>query len=363
MSIKKFIPQMEPNYGEEEVSAMQRYLMSGGWLTEFEKTEEFERLLCEFTGSKYCVATNNGTISLTLALLALGVKPGDEVIVPDLTMIATPNSAKLIGAEPKFVDVEKETLCIDIDRAEEIITSKTKCLIHVSFNGRTNDLHKVKKFCMNHNLYLIEDAAQSLGSYYNGNHLGTIGDIGSLSFSSPKIITTGQGGALLTNDKAMFKDIRKLKDFGREIGGNDIHDSIGYNFKYTDMQAVIGIEQMKKLKKRADRKKEIYKLYYNELKDVGDIKFIKTDLEATTPWFIDIFVENPDKLAFYLKNNNIGKRRIYPPINTQKAYNAKGNFPVTEHYSNRGLWLPSSSKLTNEEIIEICAIIKEYYKK
>ena len=257
MSIKKFIPQMEPNYGEEEVSAMQRYLMSGGWLTEFEKTEEFERLLCEFTGSKYCVATNNGTISLTLALLALGVKPGDEVIVPDLTMIATPNSAKLIGAEPKFVDVEKETLCIDIDRAEEIITSKTKCLIHVSFNGRTNDLHKVKKFCMNHNLYLIEDAAQSLGSYYNGNHLGTIGDIGSLSFSSPKIITTGQGGALLTNDKAMFKDIRKLKDFGREIGGNDIHDSIGYNFKYTDMQAVIGIEQMKKLKKRADRKKEI----------------------------------------------------------------------------------------------------------
>ena len=104
-------------------------------------------------------------------------------------------------------------------------------------------------------------------------------------------------------------------------------------------------------------------MYYNELKDVGDIKFIKTDLEATTPWFIDIFIENPDKLAFYLKNNNIGTRRIYPPINTQKAYNAKGNFPVTEHYSNRGLWLPSSSKLTNEEIIEICAIIKEYYKK
>ena len=141
---KKLIPQMEPLIGNEEAAAMQDYLSSGGWLTEFKKTEEFEQMICKFTGSRYCVATNNGTVSLSLALLALGVKPGDEVIVPDFTMIATPNSAKMIGAEPVLVDVEKETLCVDMEKAKEALTGKTKALIHVSFNGRTNDLDEVR---------------------------------------------------------------------------------------------------------------------------------------------------------------------------------------------------------------------------
>jgi len=361
--IKKFIPQMEPSIGNEEKDAMQKYLSSGGWLTEFNKTEEFEDQICKFTGSKFCTVVNNGSISLTLALLALGIKPGDEVIVPDLTMIATPNSAKLIGAEPVFVDVEKETLCIDLNQVKEAITPKTKCLIHVSFNGRTNDLNEARDLCEENNLAFIEDAAQSLGSFYKKKHLGTYGDIGSFSFSVPKIITTGQGGALITDNEDTHLKLEKLKDFGRTSGGIDIHDVIGFNFKFTDLQAVIGIEQMKKMKYRMVRKKEIYKLFYDELKDIDDIEFIKTDLDSTTPWFNEIYIEKPDSLTLYLKKNNIGSRRMYPPINTQKAYNIKGKFPVTEHYSSRGLWLPSSSKLTNEEIIEICAIIKNYYKK
>jgi len=359
--IKKFIPQIEPLIGREEKNAMLEYLDSGAWLTEFKKTEEFEDMICKFTGSKYCVVVNNGTISLTLALIASGIKAGDEVIVPDLTMIATPNSAKLIGAEPVFVDVEPETLCIDLEKSKEAISSKTKCLIHVSFNGRTNNLDDVRKFCDEHNLAFIEDSAQSLGSFYKGKHLGTFGDIGNLSFSVPKIITTGQGGALMTDNEKTNSALRKLKDFGRVSGGNDIHDTIGFNFKFTDMQAVIGIEQMKKLDKRIKRKKQMYKLYEENLKNIDRVELIPTDLDATTPWFMDIYIDEPDKLALFLKEHNIGSRRVYPAIHTQKAYNIDKKFPVTEKYANKGLWLPSSLKLTDDEIIEICATIKKFY--
>jgi perosamine synthetase len=138
-----FIPQMEPVIDAAEVSAMNSYLSSGAWLTEFKKTEEFEKMICDFTGAKHCVVTNNGTISLSLALLAAGVTSGDEVLVPDMTMIATPNSAIMIGGVPRFVDVSADTLCMDLDAAEKMVSDKTKALIHVSFNGRTNDLLEV----------------------------------------------------------------------------------------------------------------------------------------------------------------------------------------------------------------------------
>jgi perosamine synthetase len=147
MKSDKFIPQMEPSIDDKEANAVQEYLSSSPWLTEFKKTEEFENMLCKYTGSKYCVVVTNGTISLTLALLACGVGVGDEVIVPNLTMIATPNSAKLIGAEPVFVDVNKENLCMNLDEAEKAITEKTKALIYVSLNGRTENPLVVKEFC------------------------------------------------------------------------------------------------------------------------------------------------------------------------------------------------------------------------
>jgi len=354
---------MEPCFGENEAKALFNYMLSGGWVTEFKKTEEFEKRIADFVGSKYCIAVNNGTITITLALFAFGVKPEDEVIVPNLTMIATPNSVILSGAKPILVDIEKETLCLDINKVKTYITNRTKAIIYVSFNGRSNDMSKIKSFCHLNNLILIEDAAQSLGSFYKNKHLGTFGKIGSFSFSAPKIITTGQGGAIVTDDSEISFQIKKLKDFGRLKGGHDIHDSIGYNFKFTDIQAIVGIEQMKKLEKRIERKKEIYSLYYDLLSPLKEIEFIKTNLEYTTPWFIDIYLDKPDELSEYLRNNEIGSRRIYPAINTQKAYNIKGDFSTSIDYSRRGLWLPSSSKLTNKEIKYICNKIHEFYKK
>jgi len=364
MNKNKYIPQMRPWLGEEECNAIINYLKEDGWLTEYKKTEEFEHVLAEYLGVKHCIVVSNGTVALTLVGLALGIKYGDDVIVPNYTMIATPNSMKLIGANPVFVDVESETLCLDFSLLEKSLTPRTKAIILVSPNGRYPKcgIDKFLKFAEEHKLFLIEDAAQALGSFYpDGNHIGTVGIAGTLSFSMPKIITTGQGGAVITNDDDIAFKIRRLKDFGRIKSGIDIHESIGFNFKFTDIQAVIGIEQMKKLKYRIARKKEIYKLYQEGLKNIKQVHLFNQDLINTTPWFIDILCENRDALANYLNENGIGTRLMYPPINKQQAYNIIGYFPVSEKVGKMGLWLPSFTQITNEEIFYICDKIKDFY--
>ena len=181
-----------------------------------------------------------------------------------------------------------------------------------------------------------------------------IGDIGSFSFSSPKIISTGQGGALITNDDELSDKISKLKNFGRSGGGNDIHTQFGINSKFTDLQAVIGIEQMKKLPWRIKRMREMWDLYYSRLSNHPNIMMFVARDDEWIPWFIDIYVDEPKTLQNYLKNKNIGTRVIYPQITSQLIYKQDKQYPVSEYYSKRGLWLPSSTLLTNENINEIC---------
>jgi perosamine synthetase len=360
----KTIPQMEPWFDKSELYAVNQYLRNGDWLTEYKKTEELEKMICLYTGAKYCVMTTSGTVSLILALLALNLKAGNEVLIPNLTMIATANAAVLLNIKPVLVDIEPETLCLDIKKAQGKITAKTKALIYVALNGRSANMDQITAFCKKNNLHLIEDAAQTLGSFWKKKHLGTFGTIGCLSFSVPKIITTGQGGAILTNKHSLYTKVRKLKDFGRERGGTDIHNFWGWNFKFNDLLSVIGLAQMKKLAWRVKRKKEIYSLYSQKLKGIKEVGFIPTNLGFTAPWFIDIYVGNPDKLAAYLAKKGIGTRRVYPPISSQKIYRKKVNqekFPVSEKYASRGLWLPSSSKLTNQEIEKVTSVIKKYY--
>lgn len=360
----KKINQIEPWIGDEEKRAMIEYLDSGDWLTEFKQTRKFEQMICEYVGSKYCSVVNNGTVSLTLACMALGLKEGDEVIVPDFTMIASANSVLLGGARPVLVDIGRENLCLDLELAQEAITPKTKAVVFVSLNGRCPDMNEVVSFAKKNDLFLIEDAAQSLGSRYKSQHLGTFGNVGSFSFSSPKIITTGQGGAIVTDNKSLYEKVSMIKNFGRAQSGVDKHEILGYNFKFTDLQAVIGIEQMKKLDFRVRRKKEIYRLYRKLLSDIEIIKFIDTNLEDTAPWFIDILVEKDrDSLAKFLKKEGIGTRPFYFPVHTQAPYKiTNGNYENSIYVSQRGLWLPSSSFLSDEDIVYICNKIKDWYR-
>lgn len=363
---QSFIYQMQPWIGKEEQQAISLYLKNGGWLTEFKKTKRLEEMIAKFTGAKYACMVSNGTVSLFIALQALGIGQKDEVIVPNFTMIASANAVILSGAIPILVDITRENLCIDLSLAQKAITKKTKALMFVSLNGRSPNMDEVISFCRKNKLYLVEDAAQSFGSKWKGKHLGTFGEIGSFSFSSPKIITTGQGGALTTNSDNLIKKIRQIKDFGRVRSGVDEHIILGYNFKFTDLQAVIGIEQMKKLPMRVKRKKEIYNLYNKTLSPLKQVQFIPTDLDNTSPWLIDIFAEKRDQLIEYLLKNQIGSRKFYPAIHTQAPYKnwseyKNVHFPVSEEIPSKGLWLPSSSFLTDQTILRVCKVIKKFY--
>jgi len=358
-----FINQMEPWFDDNEANAVHHYMLSGGWVTEFKKTREFEQQIAQFTGAKYCSVLANGTVTLITALVACDVAPGDEVIVPDYTMVATPNAAEILGAKAVFVDVERDTLCMDFDAMRRAVTPKTKAVMLVTVNGRyPRDIERFVSFCKERRIWLIEDAAQSLGSRYNGKHLGRFGDIGSFSFSAPKVITTGQGGALITDNDELIDRIRKVRDFGRERGGVDHYLVKGWNFKFTDIQAVIGIEQMKKLAWRVERKKAIGKLYDKLLAGIPQVELLPTDYENTSPWFFDILVDDRARLQEFLKEKGIGAREFYPPLHAEPVYGRDGHYPVTEEMARKGLWLPSSSSLTDEQVEYVCSMIRAFYR-
>lgn len=201
----EFINQMEPVFDEKEENAVKEYISRRAWLTEYKETRHFEDMIAEYTGAKYCSVVANGTVSLMIALLSCGIKPGDEIICPDYTMVATSNAVECIGAKAVFADVERSTLCLDFECMKAAVTEKTKAVMLGSLGGRyPKRLDEIVAFCGDRGIWVIEDAAQSLGNFHSGKHVGTYGDIASFSFSSPKIISCGQGGALITNNKVLF---------------------------------------------------------------------------------------------------------------------------------------------------------------
>lgn len=360
------IPQMEPWFDQSEARAVYEYMMSGGWVTEYSKTREFEASIARFTGAAFCSVVPNGTISLALALMACGVGPGDEVIVPDFTMAATPNAARLCGASVVFVDIEPDTLCMDYRRMCQAVSPRTRAVLLVTINGRApGNLQAFVDFCAQRRLWLIEDAAQSLGSRHAGRHLGTFGAIGCLSFSAMKVISTGQGGALVTDDERLIQRVRMLRDFGRTRGGEDHYLTLGWNFKFTDLQAVVGLEQMKKLAWRVERKKQMYALYRQGLAGLAGIALLPTDLADTSPWFMDILVGGGQResLMAFLKAQGIQTRPFYPALHAEPAYALAGTYPVAERVAREGLWLPSSSRLTDGDVRRVCDAIRNWSER
>lgn len=361
--VTPFIPQTAPSYGHKEREAIDLYLQSNAWLTEFEKTIAFEQEIAKRATTTYASVVPNGTIALFLAFTALGIKKGDEVIVPNLTMIATPNAVQLAGGTPVFADVDSESLCLNPDEVARLITPRTKAVCHVSLGGRVGRMESLMKLCHEKGIPLVEDAAQAFGSSHQGKPVGSFGDIGIYSFTPHKIITTGQGGALVTNREDLYQAIERLKDFGRLQGGGDHHDHLGWNFKFTDLQAVLGLVQIENLDERIATKRNIFDHYQTQLTDVPGVTMLHTNLEETTPWFIEVFVEKPLALASFLKEQGIGTRPMYPAIHTQPIYaHIQGEFPVSTHAGAHGLWLPSSLSLTPSEITRICDAVKEFLR-
>lgn len=371
------IPQYEPWIDRislaQEVS---NYTLGDNYFTEYKNTQAFEKKIATLLGVKYCFALNNGTISLSLALLANGIKPGDNVLVPNITMIGTSSAVKLIGANPIFVDIDPTNLCMDLKKAlREIEYDYIKAVIYVTLNGRSHDIDELKKFhklCKHYNIAVIEDNAQSLGSNYSDciPISCPIDGIGSFSFSMPKIIMTGQGGCLVTNNDKLALKIKKLKDFGRTEGGIDIHDDFGINCKFTEYQAIMGLNQLKNINSRILIKQLLYRTYRKNLGGISEIKMLEGKYkvgQSWTPWFVDIYIEDREKLQQYLKDNGIGTRVMYPEL-TSQVVNKRGflqpkTLKVSGKCAKEGLWLPSSMTLKEKDIVYICNKIKEFYGK
>ena len=356
------IPQIEPFFGKEECEAVVRYMQTGAWLTEYEKTRELERRIAAFVGVRHCFMTPNCTLALYAAFSVLGVGEGDNVIVPAYTMVATANAVAMTGAEPVLVDVG-ENMCLDVERVEAAINSRTKAVAVVHLNGRSPDMEILSSTASNNCLYFVEDAAQALGSQWRGRYLGTLGNVGCYSFSPHKIISTGQGGCVVTNDDGIAEKLQRFRDFGRLKGGRHDHDFFGINLKITDLQAVIGLEQLKRIGPRIERKRDIYHLY-RKLLNGTPVQFPPTDLEEVVPWYVDIITDERDKLADFLIERGVETQKTYPVISRTGAYreeNSSRRYPVAERIADKGLWLPSSVTLTDTEIYKICKDIREYY--
>ncbi len=360
---KEMLLQSRPNFDEKEAVACYNYMKDGiNFITEFKQTEELEKMISNYIGIKHTIMTTSGNMALVLALMAYEFAKNSEIIVPNYTMIASINSIKMAGYKPVIVDVDKDTLTISKDIIEKAITPSTRAVMHVSLNNRHSNMNEISAFCKEKGIELIEDAAQSLGCFIDGKHFGTFGSIGCFSLSTPKIISTGQGGFCITNNDELARKMRMIKNFGRVSGGIDIFETFGINMKFTDIQAVIGIEQMKKLPDRVIRMRQIYNKYYECLKDNTSIRMIKPTFDGWIPWFVDIFVDKRDDLMNFLKIHNIQTRSTYPEINKTPMYEDGKEFTVSKYVSDTGLFLPSHTLLTDSEIEHICNLIKVFYQ-
>lgn len=362
-SVKK-ITWWEPEIGQAERDILAEVL-AGNFVNDGDYTTRFEERIAALVGCRYAVGVTSCTSAIFLALKAAGVGPGDEVIVPDATFIATANAATMAGAKAVLVDIEAETLNMSPAAFEAAITPRTKAVVPVHVSGRAARLPEIAAIAKAHNIVLIEDAAEAFLSKLDGQSLGTYGRMGCLSFSPMKLITTGQGGMVLTNDPDLHVLLRQLKDQGRPVrgtGGKDPHPIVGYNFKFTNIQAAVGLGQLDKLDERVAHVKAMYRAYEKNLKGLNAMRLLPSRIdEGELPLWVDVVVERRDELARYLRDRGIDSREYWNPIHTQPSYRLPDDrFPTATRLLPKSLWLPSAFSVTEADVARVCDTIREF---
>jgi perosamine synthetase len=360
------IPIAEPSIGEEELNNVIEAVKSG-WISSKGKfIGEFENNFSAYCSREYGVATSNGTVALHLALKALGIGEGDEIIVPDLTFIAVANSVMYCNAKPIFVDAHPDYWCINPERIEEKITSRTKAILPAHLYGHPCDMGSIMKIAKEHDLYVIEDAAEAHGAEYKGQKVGSFGDISCFSFYGNKIITTGEGGMCLTNDGDLAEKMRILRDHGMNPNRRYWHDRIGFNYRMTNIQGAIGVAQLEKLDKYVEKKREIAELYKKELKNFEDRGFLRLHPEMNWAkcvyWIYSILIEDRfdgsrDELMEKLSRKGIETRPFFYPMHVMPSYKNNDVFCVAEQISRKGINLPSGIGLVKEDVKRIVQIM------
>lgn len=333
--------------------------IDSSWISSTGKyVDEFEKKFSDFCGSKYGVTSSNGTVALHLALLALGVSEGDEVIVPTMTYIATANSVTYCKAHPIFVDSEKETWNIDPNQIEEKITKKTKGIIVVHLYGHPVDMDPIVDLAKKYNLFIIEDAAEAHGAKYKNRTVGSIGDVGCFSFFGNKLITTGEGGIITTNSEELSKKMKLLRGQGMDPQKRYWFPIVGYNYRMTNIQAAIGLGQLEKISFHLNKRREIAALYYKYFTDILDLIEvpIEKDWAIHSYWMFSILLKDKvkisrDKLMDLLKDDGIETRPLFYPMHILPPYKDTINqYPVAENISFRGINIPTHALLTEENI-------------
>ena len=359
------IPISKPNLTQQDFLEIKKCFDSSWISSKSPWVSKFEESFAEHVvKTKYATSVNSGTSGLFLALKALGVGPGDEVILPTLTMIATVNAITLTGAKPVLVDsASKDDWNINPDKIAEKISKKTKVIMPVHLYGYPCDMEAINSLARKYKLFVIEDAAEAMGAGYKGRFVGSLSDVSCFSLYSNKIITTGNGGIVCTNNKKIYGLINKLKFFDYNSETHFRHKIIGYNMVLSGLQAALGLSQTKSFVKCLKKRRQIFSWYKKALNHT-DLKFINPDKDSLPNyWFPTIVAKNKlskTKTARALTENFIETRGFFLPIHLQPAYKndySKEHYPVAEYFFERGLLLPSYYNLMNYQVVNICRII------
>jgi perosamine synthetase len=336
-------------------------VIDSNFLNDGPLTAELERRIAGRLGVEHCIAVTSGTAAIALSLMALGIGRGDEVIVPDLTFIATANAVQLTGATARLADVEPRRMTLDPKAVAQRITARTRAIVPVDVNGRGADYAALETLCRKHGLHLVCDSAEALGSSLGGRPLGAYGAAGCFSFSANKTVTTGQGGMIATNDSALHDRLRELKDQGRRrrgTGGDDLHPVLGFNFKYTDLQAAVGLAQLDRLDERLACMRERDRWYRDALAGMPGVEFPETRPGEICQW-TDILVSDKAAVRRAFDAEAIGYRAFWYPLHRQEPYrDAPELFPASSDASDRGLWLPSRFDLTEAQVDRVARTLR-----
>lgn len=362
--VMNFLPVAEPDLGQLEEQYVLEAVRSG-WVSSMGAfIDRFEQKFAELVGVKHCVALANGTVALHVALVARGIGPGDEVIVPDLTFVATAAAVMLSGATPVLVDVERSTFGIDPDLVREAITPRTKAIIPVHLYGHPAAMDPIAAIAREHGLFLLEDAAEAHGAKLGGRVVGSIGDAGCFSFYGNKIVTTGEGGCLTTNDGDLAKRVRFLKDHAMSAERRYFHPEVGFNYRMTNLQAAVGCAQLERFEELLARKARVLSQYRDALRH-SDIE-LNPSLPGVDPvcWLVTALLPGPwptdrmSRLTGRLRDEyRVDVRPFFVPMHELPPYRecrlVSRDRLVSNDLAQRGLCLPSSNKLSDNDITRV----------
>ena len=355
--------QIQPWFDQDELDAVAGCIRDR-WLTEGPRAADFLERIQEETGARHAVLAPNGTLGLFLALLALDLPRDSEILIPSFTFYASASSAVFAGLTPVFVDADPNTFNLDVNALESLVGERTKAIMPVHVYGHSAPMDEICQFADRHGLVVLEDAAQAYGVKYRGRHAGTWGDLGVISFFSDKTITTGEGGVVLTNNTALYEKLRLLRNQGRPHSGTFVHDSLGMNFRMTDLQCAIGSAQLRKLPQIVAVKQANHARYVEKLTGIPGLRWMQVQEGSDhIPFRFALLSDRREEVVAALEQAGVQTRNFFYPLHMQPPLQkyARGSLPVSESLTEQGLCLPVHQGLTEERIDEMCDVIREVH--